>query len=187
MWRGGDRWAKQGEWTELRFMSEAARRGFMVMKPWSRGSVYDVVVNRGSRLLGVQVKSTSMRSRAWVKTLVYVFSTNHREGKAYRTSDFDYYALYVIPRDIWYIIPHHDLGKQTHVEVRPDRSNHPYERYREAWHLLRQADKDRSHGISIQACAEESPDRCELDVSAPEGHGRLPLIQTPRDAAHQHR
>jgi hypothetical protein len=155
---GGKKLPKQGEWTELRFMAEASRKGFMVMKPWSHQSACDVVIDRGNSFWRVQVKSTAkpLQCKHYRKTppTIYAFTTRRRSGKAYRASDFHFYALYVIPRNLWYIIPHDVVGRVIHLHVYPDNPKHRFNRYREAWHLLRQRDDD-SGAITIRAAADE--------------------------------
>jgi hypothetical protein len=49
---------ERGEWVELRFMSEAMRRGYKLLKPWGDSRPFDVAINFGSRIVRVQVKST---------------------------------------------------------------------------------------------------------------------------------
>ena len=50
---------ERGEWVELTFMAKAVEMGFKVSKPWGDSVAYDVGVESGSRVLRVQVKSTS--------------------------------------------------------------------------------------------------------------------------------
>jgi hypothetical protein len=162
----GKEGVRQGEWAELRFMSEATRHGLITMKPWTRGSIYDVVIGHEDRFERVQVKSAStlylpVRPPGQQPT-IYVFNTC-RHKKAYRESDFDFYALYVIPRDMWYIIPHKDVGRAMRLCVYPDDPGHRFERYREAWHLLQRDPGTSSPGLTIHACVEETP--ASLDVT----------------------
>jgi PD-(D/E)XK endonuclease len=136
--QGGPRRQHQGEWTELRFMSEAARRGFTVLRPLSRGSVYDVMLDRAQRFLRVQVKSAGRpRKLPGVgRGTIYAFNTR-RHNRAYRPHDLDFYALYIVPRDAWYIIPYSAIGPVQILCIHPDKPKHKLERYRGAWHLLR--------------------------------------------------
>ena len=64
--------------------------------------------------------------------LLGISGPNHR----YQQSDFDYLAVYCIPRDIWYIIPWAvACGKQS-ICVCPGDKQNQWEHYREAWYLL---------------------------------------------------
>ena len=68
----------------------------------------------------------------------------------YEQNAFDFLAAYVIPEDVWYIIPAERLLGQTAMTVYPGAEGSKYAPYKEAWHLLR-------HGAvvdEIQACAE---------------------------------
>jgi hypothetical protein len=49
------------------------------------------------------------------------------------------YAVYLVPVDLWYIPPF-EAARKTSVSVQfpPDRAGHKYEKYLEAWHLLRE-------------------------------------------------
>ena len=53
--------------------------------------------------------------------------------------DFDYLAVYIIPRDVWYIIPFAAIQARAMISLRDPRlANGRYHRYLEAWHLLTQ-------------------------------------------------
>jgi len=122
----------RGEWVELLFMAEAAKRGLRVIKPYGDSSRYDLVIENGGRFLRVQVKSTCHRnSRAYVCNLV-------RFGqKRYTKDDIDFFALYVIPADTWYIIPFkaasHSKGS---ISLSPHNSLSKHACFHRAWHLV---------------------------------------------------
>jgi hypothetical protein len=102
---------KRGQWAELRFMAKATELGFQLAKPVGDSTQYDVVVDLGGRFISVQVKSTifqasNLKPGNFVASLVHVSGPNHR----YQQSDFDYLAVYCIPKDVWYIIL---SGRQT--------------------------------------------------------------------------
>ena len=129
---------ERGEWVELQFMARAVRLGFKVAKPWGDSSAYDVGVEYGQRYLRVQVKSTTYRTGTG-----YLCGFKPGEGsKPYTTRKVDFFAAYVIPEDVWYVIPASVVLKKKGdlmlcpVERRKyDR--YRYESYREAWRLLR--------------------------------------------------
>jgi hypothetical protein len=107
------------------------------------GPVYDVGVEHGRRFLRVQVKSTSFRKG---NGYLCGFSSNQR-SKRYTRRQVDFFAVYVIPEDLWYIIPAAAVLKKKGTELmlyplqpmRPDR--YKFEVYREAWKLLRDGTK----------------------------------------------
>jgi hypothetical protein len=52
--------------------------------------------------------------------------------------EIDFVAAYIIPLDLWYIIPAGVVAKRKgSIWLAPWRRQNKYERYLEAWHLLR--------------------------------------------------
>ncbi len=124
----------RGEWTELNFMSRVTERGFNVSKPWGDSARYDVAVERSGRFLRVQVKSTIARQDGgYVVTI--------KSGYHYYTSrQVDFFAVYVIPEDVWYILPAKIITiLRSNFLLNPRRPHQKYEPYKEAWHLLKPA------------------------------------------------
>jgi hypothetical protein len=130
---------RQGDVAELAFILKATNLGFSVSKPYGNHGRYDFVVDSGERLWRVQVKSTSCRS--WNGYTVNVVRCSGPEPRvSYSAANVDWIAVYVAPRDPWYLVPVHLLIHRTSLMVHPDgchRRNHGrYEPFREAWHLL---------------------------------------------------
>jgi hypothetical protein len=48
----------------------------------------------------------------------------------------DFFAIYLIPLDLWYIIPF-EAVKGTSLMLTPGRKGQKYKHYTEAWHLVR--------------------------------------------------
>jgi hypothetical protein len=122
---------RRGEWTELLFMTVASGMGFNVAKPWGETASYDVVVEHEARFLRMQVKSTEL----WVGGS-YLCQLHAGGGRLYTTKQIDYFAIYVVPDDVWYIFPARTLAGMTAVALTPHRKGHKYERYKENWWLL---------------------------------------------------
>jgi hypothetical protein len=57
-------------------------------------------------------------------------------GRLYTAEDIDYFAIYVLPLDLWYIFPAGTLAGLAAVVLSPHRKGHKYERYMENWWLL---------------------------------------------------
>jgi len=92
---------QRGEWTEARFMIRACEHGFNVSRPWGGSSRYDFAVELNRQFLRAQVKSTT-----WKKDgVAYVFGLAGPARKRYTEEEIDFFAVYVIPEDPWYIIP----------------------------------------------------------------------------------
>jgi hypothetical protein len=130
---------RRGEWVELKFMAEAVSRGFSVSRPWGDSDAYDVGIGLGPIFLRVQVKSTTSR-----RCSGYICQFRHAGRKCgYRLEEVDLFAAYVIPENVWYLIPAAVVLRPTHktgVILCPLKQakwyRYRYERYREAWGLL---------------------------------------------------
>jgi hypothetical protein len=115
------------------FMARAAERGFTVTKPWGESARYDVLVESGGVFQRVQVKSTVYRVGN-----AYVCNTRpDADYRPYTQEQIDFMAAYVIPEDVWYILPASVVTLlMGNIWLSPRRSGHKYERYMEAWQLL---------------------------------------------------
>jgi hypothetical protein len=127
---------KRGEWVESLFLARAVARGLNIAKPWGDCSRYDFILDSAGRLLRIQVKGTSYRPGPHY--IGHVFS--HPPGQpqvGYRADEVDFLAIYLIPEDLWYIIPIAVVvqgGRNLRLDPR-DPTN-PYHGFLEAWHLL---------------------------------------------------
>jgi hypothetical protein len=132
---------QRGEWVELQFMAQAAKRRFAVCKPWGETRAYDVGIEYGQEFLRVQVKSTTQRCGAGYRCQ---FTPNYRKKHDYTVKQIDLFAAYVIPADAWYLIPAVLLlGKRrlamamlSPVTIPAKKASYRYESYLEAWNLL---------------------------------------------------
>jgi hypothetical protein len=138
---------ERGEWVELQFMAQAARRRFAVSKPWGDIRSYDVGIEHGENYLRVQVKSTICRSGAGYRCQ---FMPNHRKKVGYSLQQLDLFAAYVIPEDAWYFVPavlllgkrRHSMAMLSPIEPPKKKASYCYECYREAWNLLTKTRSD---------------------------------------------
>jgi len=125
---------ERGEWAELCFMARAAGEGLRVSKPYGESSRYDVVVEGAGKILRVQVKSTIYRRRNGE----YSLNVMGPKRQKYAAGKVDFFAIYLIPVDAWYIIPYAVTGrKNLSLHFTPASKRHKYARFREAWYLLR--------------------------------------------------
>jgi hypothetical protein len=87
-------------------------------------------------LFRVQVKCSTQ-----ILDGLYRVNAHHRtHGRAvpYLPSEIDFFVAYIIPEDTWYVIPIHAIrGTSLLFRRKRDRKPGLYDRYREAWHLLR--------------------------------------------------
>jgi len=140
-WDRFSNFKQRGEWVELLFMTMAAQRRFAISKPWGDTQAYDVGIEHGPNLLRVQVKSTTYRLGAGY---LCQFKPNHKKKHDYSLEEIDLFAAYVIPEDVWYLIPAVLLlgrRRRTMAMLSPmfppaKKASYRYECYREAWNLL---------------------------------------------------
>lgn len=136
---GRDNWVQgckeRGEWAELCFMARAAGLGMGVLKPHGDSSRFDVGVLSGGHIWRVQVKSTIYCRRR----REYSLNVMGPGRKQYRRGTVDFFAVYLIPVNQWYIIPYDALGRRCTLHFTPGGKRQKYARYLEAWELLRQA------------------------------------------------
>ena len=125
---------QRGEWAELRFMARARELGFEVSKPFGESARYDVTVELEGRFLRIQVKSTMARNYVG-----YLCRLNGARTQNYTAEQIDFFAIYVIPEDVWYILPI-EIGMRVKGQIffMPGRKGQKYAAYEEAWHLLRE-------------------------------------------------
>jgi hypothetical protein len=132
---------ERGEWVEAKFIAEALRHGYKVLKPWGDSKSFDVAVNFGNRIVRVQVKSTTYRVGTGYRC---AFQPN-RATAPYTLKQLDLFAAYIIPQDAWYLIPARVLVNGDHLKNGPMlfpmqpllKDRYLYEGYKEAWDGLR--------------------------------------------------
>jgi hypothetical protein len=128
---------KRGEWVESQFLTRAIALGLAISKPWGDCCRYDFIIDCGrGRLLRVQVKGVSYR-----RGDAYFCKATSRDllnpaGTPYRLEDVDCFAFYVIPEDLWFIIPASQIAKVRSVYLNPGNATSRYHRFLEAWHLF---------------------------------------------------
>jgi len=124
---------KRGEWAESVFAARAAENGMTVSKPSGDSATFDCVVGTAGKFVAVQVKCTIARSPN-AKGYICNLKCNN---KKYREGAFDFVAAYAILEDTWYIVPEKAIRGMSAICLCSTMPK--YERYREAWDLLREA------------------------------------------------
>jgi hypothetical protein len=179
---------ERGAWAELYFMVLAMSQGLKVSSPYGGLGPYHVGVENGTGpILRVQVKCTLYQC----STGSYCMSVNVKDGsrgrRGYAPGTVDFFAIYIIPTDDWYIIPYAVVGdRDANLFFRPGLKGQKYSEYREAWHLLLDASKGRTEGpLEIQACCEEddSSDACETSeqINRQARHGSTRHVSMVRE------
>lgn len=164
---------QRGEWAEMQFMARAAEHGLQVSKPWGDSNSFDCVVGRPGKFVAVQVKSTIAKLESGKG---YICSTCSSH-KAYRAGAFDFLVAYVVPEDAWYIIAAKKIRGLKSISLCTENGEAKYEKYREAWDLLRAASEvtDDARDAGEKSAAAAEPD---ADVSGSHSGGALGRLQT---------
>lgn len=133
---------------EAAFLLKASSLGFSVAKPWGESDRYDFLLDNGCRTWRIQVKSAHTSA-----VNGYTFhACGNVQNRRYTPRDIDFIVGYVVPDDVWYVLPIELFAKIGTVKVFPSsrRRMSKFEKYREAWCFL--------------ACPEEGRCRMEIDV-----------------------
>ena len=124
---------RQGEWTELAFMTKAARMGWNVARIFGDSTPYDIIIERHGLMLRIQVKSVrTERHKAYP---ILTGRIRKHRTRTYAKGDFEFLAAYVIPLDTWYLIPISKIAGIGMIYLRPHRKSKvkTYEVYKENW------------------------------------------------------
>jgi hypothetical protein len=136
---------ERGAWAELYFMMMAAGLGMKVSKPYGQVARYDVGVEGQTGVARVQVKSTIYMRRGDC----YSLNVMGPQREKYAPGTVEFFAVLLIPRDDWYIIPFEAMGRtNSSLHFTPSARRQKYGKYFEAWDLLRET------GLTILACGE---------------------------------
>jgi hypothetical protein len=129
----------RGEWAELIFMARATGHGFIVART-SDSAPYDVVCDYRAHFNRVQVKCVSYRhiTKKGKKCGFPCSTVQGPERKTYH-GKADFFAFYLIPEDLWYIIPLSAIHPRdvTAIHINPYNCRSRYFKFMEAWHLLK--------------------------------------------------
>jgi hypothetical protein len=125
---------RRGEAAEAAFLARATALGFTVLIPWGDSNRYDSVVELDRGFLRVQVKSATRYAETR-----YRVKTTGANGQVYTSKEIDLFVGYVVPENIWYIIPIQAIGHRKSIRFYPTTrrpSRALFEKYRETWCLL---------------------------------------------------
>lgn len=120
----------KGLLAESRFQTLAIELGYTVSLTFGDNAEYDMVIDNGSGLKRVQVKSTSILvDEGRVYRCLIARGKNNKER--YSEDAYDLLAVHVTPEKAWYLIPKEDL-KTMNLKLYPHRKPRysRYEKYR---------------------------------------------------------
>ena len=125
---------RRGEMAEAAFLHKASMLGFGVSKPWGDSEPYDLILDSGSGLWRVQVKSAY---RCNENGGFAICAHGSRRKKSYSPKEIDVLVAYIVPEDLWYVLPVTLFRKTKSLTLFPKPSSpSKYNVYREAWRLL---------------------------------------------------
>jgi hypothetical protein len=122
----------KGASSELLFRYECIKKDIIPSIPDTDIMGYDAILHCKNNLYKVQIKSTRYaRGKSYKISLGRTRCNDERYTKKHA----DFFAIHIVPRDIWYIIPVEEISVVS-LNLFPDDSNHKYNRFKSAWHLL---------------------------------------------------
>jgi len=152
---------RMGEMIEAAFLAKVCKLRIPVCKPWGDSERYDFVVDGGKGLWRVQVKGGShcLESR---KASKYHVRAGHN-GQTFTKEDMDFVVGYIVPEDLWYVVPIEIAEGLTGLWFNPRSKKARFEKYQEAWCLLDCPRKGRGQkDIPARCRSEEVKVRCAV-------------------------
>ena len=129
---------------ETNFVPCALRQKLFVVKPYGNDDPFDYMVGKLRPNWRIQVKTCSTRDRHGmyhVNIGHMPYNPTMRRRVAYTPEEIDFFAIYLVPENRWYIVPVEVADGRTalciHSLDHPKAG--PWLPYLEAWHLLEQA------------------------------------------------
>ena len=127
---------------EIGLVPRALLNALLVFRPYGDCDPFDYIVGTLLRLWRVQVKTTmNLVGRMYHANVKHTVSANgSRASRCYTADEIDFFAIYLVPEDTWYIVPVEVVDGRLGLSIHAH--DHlkigPWLPYREAWHLLRQ-------------------------------------------------
>ena len=127
---------RTGELAEAAFVVKAAGLGFAVSKPWGDSERYDFILDAGHCTWRVQIKCTESTNAGGYQ-VQSTYSDCKQKGH-YTADDIDILVAYILPLDLWYIVPAHALPQSASLRFYPEGNTRKprFEQYREAWTIF---------------------------------------------------
>ena len=123
---------QQGDTAELKFMLLNQELGYTISKPFGDNAKYDLIVDIGTELQRIQVKSTRRKETSSGMDCYNCLVCSGSDSKQqYSYKDVDFIAIYVIPENSWYKIPIIEI-KGKSIKLYPHRKSqrNTYEKYK---------------------------------------------------------
>jgi PD-(D/E)XK nuclease superfamily protein len=128
-----------GEIAEAEFIAKAVGMGFVVARPWGDSEPYDFIVNPKKSFIfwRVQVKSAHTIGADGGCS----FRAHDHQQRSYTARDIDALVAYARPMNAWYVMPVRVVEELKSLMLYPEsrKRRSRFERWREAWEVLRKA------------------------------------------------
>jgi hypothetical protein len=145
---------RTGELAEAAFVVKAAGLGFAVSKPWGDSERYDFILDAGHCTWRVQIKCTESTNAGGYQ-VQSTFSDRKQKGH-YTADDIDILVAYILPLDLWYIVPAHALPQSASLRFYPEGNTRKprFEQYREAWNIFQKPKPPKDRRRARESAAE---------------------------------
>jgi len=126
---------RKGIIAELRFQQEAIARKLKTSVPTYAQERYDVIVDNGTSLFRIQIKSVTNHRMIGKAKEFRVALTGGDKVTKYKRNEVDFFAIHLNELDIWYVIPAIKVNGIKYLTLYPE-GDSKYSLYEDAWGLL---------------------------------------------------
>ena len=133
-----------GSLSEIIFQKRCLENDLIPSTVHGDESKYDFVTDYRGILNRVQVKCTATLDRK--SSYGYRMCTSHgsKHKHRYTKEELSAFAMYIFPKDVWYIIPLEEITSKT-VTLYPDTPNHRFCEFRENWNILKEEENGKAN------------------------------------------
>ena len=124
-----------GAIAEYIFITECIKREIPIYTPVVDILGIDFIIQSKTILRKIQVKCTSVSISSYKKAMRYKFNLTHKGTNEKYTSQFDFLVAYILPEDIFYIIPL-DIINSPVISVNPYNEKCKYYYYKNNFDLI---------------------------------------------------
>jgi hypothetical protein len=122
-----------GRIAEIKFSLKCLEKGFKVFEPLVDDFGVDFIIRQNNITKTIQVKSTKEPDKSNPNT--YKISIKRgAKNVSYDKKSFDYLAVYLFDRDLFYLIPL-EVASASCIRISPDSTRCKYRAYKDVWLL----------------------------------------------------
>ena len=113
--------SSRGNLSESKVLTAYIQAGFIVSVPFGGGAPYDLIVDTGSQLLRVQVKTGRLRNGCVI--FARQRFSGHQKGRRYELTEFDVFAVYCPDNDSIYAIDFNESLSEGRLRCSKTKNN----------------------------------------------------------------